>query len=91
MKGYQDISSEKPFHQENAPVYKSFVSMASMLECSFELVDHHIYSPELTPSDDHIFQDIRNNWLITIIAGMMTSWMLLAYYQKGESSFTKDM
>uniref|UniRef100_A0A3Q1EWS6 Tc1-like transposase DDE domain-containing protein n=1 Tax=Acanthochromis polyacanthus TaxID=80966 RepID=A0A3Q1EWS6_9TELE len=43
------------FHQDNAPVYKSVVAMAAIHECGFKLMQHPPYSPDLAPSDFHLF------------------------------------
>ena len=49
------------FHRDNAPVHKSVVAMASIHECGFELVQHPPYSPDLAPSDFHMFQNMERH------------------------------
>ena len=34
-------------HQENSPVHKSVVAMATVLDCVFKMVDHLPYPPDL--------------------------------------------
>ena len=47
------------FHQDNAPFHKSVVAMAAFHECGFELVQRQLYSPELAPSDLHLFPNMK--------------------------------
>ena len=47
------------FHQDNAPVYKSVIAMAAIYDCGFELIEHPPYSPDLAPSDFHLFPKLK--------------------------------
>lgn len=47
------------FHQDNAPAHTSLVAMATIHECGFELVPHPPYSPDLAPSDFHLFPQMK--------------------------------
>ena len=47
------------FHQDNAPAHKSVVAMAAINDCGFELVQHPPYSPDLAPSDFHLFPKLK--------------------------------
>ena len=49
------------FHQDNAPAHKARVSIAAINESSFELVDHHPYSPDLAPSDFFLFPKMKEH------------------------------
>uniref|UniRef100_A0A3Q0RHJ7 Mos1 transposase HTH domain-containing protein n=1 Tax=Amphilophus citrinellus TaxID=61819 RepID=A0A3Q0RHJ7_AMPCI len=49
------------FHQDNAPVHKSMVSVAAVCDCGFELVDHPPYSPDLAPSDYFLFPNMKKH------------------------------
>uniref|UniRef100_A0A3Q0RMV0 Tc1-like transposase DDE domain-containing protein n=1 Tax=Amphilophus citrinellus TaxID=61819 RepID=A0A3Q0RMV0_AMPCI len=49
------------FHQDNAPPHKSMVAMAAVRNCSFELVDHPPYSPNLAPSDYFLFPSMKKH------------------------------
>jgi len=42
-------------HQDNAPAHTSAVAMAAIRECGFELLSQPPYSPDLAPSDYHMF------------------------------------
>ncbi len=47
------------FHQDNAPPHKSHVAMAAISDAGFELLDHPPYSPDLAPSDFHLFPNLK--------------------------------
>ena len=49
------------FHQDNVPAHKSMVAMAAMRDCGFELIDHPPYSPDLAPSDFHLFPNMKKH------------------------------
>lgn len=53
------ISERVLFHQDNAPAHKTLVSMAAMRNCGFELVDDPPDSPDLAPSDYHLFPNMK--------------------------------
>ena len=42
--------------QENAPAHTSPLAMAAATECSFKVLPHPQYSPDLAPSDSICFQ-----------------------------------
>ena len=45
------------FHQDNAPAHTSTVATAAIRECCFEPP----YSPDLAPSDFHMFQNLKDS------------------------------
>ena len=47
------------FHQDNAPAHTSVVAMATIHDCGFKLVPHPPYSPDLAPSDFHLFPQMK--------------------------------
>lgn len=47
------------FHQDNAPAHTSVVAMATIHDCGFNLVPHPPYSPDLAPSDFHLFPQLK--------------------------------
>ena len=47
------------FHQDNAPAHKSVVVVAAVREGGFELVDHPLYYPNLAPSDNFLFPNMK--------------------------------
>ena len=44
-----------------APAHNSVVAMAAVRNCSFELVDHPSYSPDLAPSDFFLFPKMKKH------------------------------
>ena len=49
------LSRGVTFHQDNAPVHKSAIAISAIYHCGFELMEHPPYSPDLAPSDFHLF------------------------------------
>ena len=47
------------FHQDNAPVHKFVIAMAAIHDYGFKLVEHPPYSPDLAPSDFHLFPKLK--------------------------------
>ena len=47
------------FHQHNARIHTSVESMAQIRDCGFELLPHPAYSPDLAPSDFHLFPNLK--------------------------------
>ena len=47
------------FHQDNAPVHKSVIAMAAINDCGFKLIENLPYSPDLAPSDFHLFPKMK--------------------------------
>lgn len=47
------------FHQDNARVHTSVVTMAKFSELKYDLVEHPPYSPDLAPSDFHLFRNLK--------------------------------
>ena len=47
------------FHQDNAPVHKFVIAMAAIHDRGFKLVEHPPYSPDLAPSDFHLFPKLK--------------------------------
>ena len=48
-------------HQDNAPVHTSQVAMDAVRECGYELLPHPPYSPDLAPSDFHLFPRLKKH------------------------------
>lgn len=47
------------FHQDNARVHKSVLTMAKFNELKYELLEHPPYSPDLAPSDYFLFRNLK--------------------------------
>ena len=45
--------------QDNAPVHNSKVAIAAAKNCGFEIIPHPPYSPDLAPSDYHMFGHLK--------------------------------
>lgn len=46
---------------DNARVHTCGVSLAAIKECGFEIIPHPPYSPDLAPSDYHLFKFLKND------------------------------
>ena len=44
---------------DNAPAHRSHVGQAAILESGFEEMHHPQYSPDLAPSDYHLFPNLN--------------------------------
>jgi histone-lysine N-methyltransferase SETMAR len=47
------------FHQDNAPAHKSVLTISKLTELKYELLEHPPYSPDLAPSDFHLFPNLK--------------------------------
>jgi histone-lysine N-methyltransferase SETMAR len=50
------------FHHDNAPVHTSVIAVAKINELKFQLLPHAPYSPDLAPSDEFLFPNLKK-WL----------------------------
>jgi len=48
-------------HQDNAPAHTSAVAMPAIRECGLELLSQLPYSPDLAPSDYHVFRSLKDS------------------------------
>ncbi|KAK3102953.1 hypothetical protein FSP39_015246 [Pinctada imbricata] len=46
-------------HQDNVPVHKSVTDMDAIHDCGFNLIEHPPYSPDLAPSNFHLFPKLK--------------------------------
>ena len=49
------------FHQNNARPHTSLVTCKKLLELGWEVMTHPPYSPDLAPSDYHLFCSLQNS------------------------------
>ena len=47
------------YHQDNAPAHISDVAKAKLVELKYERLEHPPYSPDLAPSDFHLFPHLK--------------------------------
>jgi hypothetical protein len=62
-------SSQKKslFLQDNSPAHRALETQSKMSCLGFQYLDYPRYSPDLTPSDNHLFPGLKNNnWKIAI-------------------------
>ena len=48
-------------HHDNAPAHTSAVAVAAVRECGFQLLNQLPYSPDLAPSDYHVFRSLKDS------------------------------
>ena len=49
------------FHQYNARPHTSLVARKKLLELGWKVMPHLLYSPDLAPSDYHLFRSLQNH------------------------------
>ena len=59
IKRHRKLTKSVLFHKDNAPVHKSVIAMAAIHDCGFKLIEHPPYSPDLAPSDFHLFPKLK--------------------------------
>jgi len=101
----QDILKEKChgkvikgvfFLQDNALAHQALATQKKLAYLGFQCLDHPPYSPDLAPSDYHLFPGLKNNWKVAIfvwhgghccrrdLVGQTTFWIFLSGLQKLE-------
>jgi len=54
------------FLHDNAPTHRALATQNNLAYLGFQLLDHPPYSPDLAPSDYHLFPGLKNNWKVAI-------------------------
>lgn len=65
----QNIAKKRPgldkkkiiFHHDNAPAHSSRIVASKIKDLHFELIPHAPYSPDLAPSDYHLFPNLKKH------------------------------
>ena len=55
------MTRDAQYLQDNAPACNSQVAMAVVTKCSFKVLPHPPYSPDLAPSDFYRFPNLKTN------------------------------
>ena len=63
----EEIAKKRPrmkkkkvfFHQDNGSCHRTIATMAKLHELHFELLPYPPYSPDLAPSNYHLFADLK--------------------------------
>ena len=54
------------FLHDNAPTHRALATQKKVGYLGFQYLDHPPCSPDLAPSDYHLFAELKNNWNVTI-------------------------
>ena len=54
------------FLRDNAPANWALATQKKLLYLGFQYLEHPPYSPDLAPSDYHLFPGLKNNWKVAI-------------------------
>ena len=54
------------FLHGNAPAHRTLATQKKLAYLGFQCLDHPSYSPDLAPSDYHLFPGLKNNWKVAI-------------------------
>ena len=54
------------FLHDNAPAHGALATQKKLAYLGFQCLDHPPYSPDLAPSDYHLFPGLKNNWKVAI-------------------------
>ena len=49
------------FHEDNAKLHVSLMTRQKLLQLGWEVLIHPPYSPDIAPSDFHLFQSLQNS------------------------------
>jgi len=53
------ITKEASFLHDKAPAHRALASQKKLVYLGFQCLDHPPYSPDLTPSDHHLFPGLK--------------------------------
>ena len=55
------VTNEVLFLQDNAPAHRAVATQKKLAYLAFHCLDHSPYSPDLAPSDYHLFPGLKSN------------------------------
>ena len=85
----------------NAPAHRALATQKKLAYLGFQCLDHPPYSPDLSPSDYHLFSGLKNNWTVAIfvrrgghcyhgdLVGRTNFWFFFSGLQKLEERAKK--
>jgi len=56
------------FLHDNAPAHRALATQKKLAYLGFQHLDHSPYSPDMAPSDYHLFPGLKNNWKVAIFS-----------------------
>jgi histone-lysine N-methyltransferase SETMAR len=78
------------FHQDNAHSHVSKITQQKIKELNWEILDHLPYSPDLAPSDHHLFRSLQNHLNNkNFVRFKEVNNAILAYFESKPRSFYK--
>jgi histone-lysine N-methyltransferase SETMAR len=77
------------FHQEKARPHVSEMMQQKIKELNWEILDHPPYSPDLAPSDYHLFRSLQNHLNNKFERFEEVNDAILAYFESKPISFYK--
>jgi len=60
-KRWGKLTQGELLHHDYAPAHTSHVATTTIHDCGFKLLSHPLYSPDLAPSDFHLFQHLKKS------------------------------
>jgi len=86
---FKDILKEKRrgkvtkavlFLHDNAPAHQALATQKKLADLGFQCLDHPPYSPDVAPSDYHLFPGLKKNLKLAIL---LLTWMSLLQRRTG--------
>jgi len=56
-----NVTKRVSFLHDNAPTHRAVATQKKLAYLSYQCLDHPTYSPDLVPSDYHLFPGLKNN------------------------------